>query len=351
MRAFSSLRPSRAFFWIAAVCGLATLGLAAMQAPARPWHRRRTVAIAAAPGGGEYFDYVYFDAASRRAYLSQGTTMDVVDVDSGKQVGRVSGLRRDHGVALPPGLGQGFISDGDAGEVAVFDVHTLRIIKHIPTAKDSDGMLYEPVDGRVWCFEGDPNSVSVIDPRSQSVVTTLPLGGAPEQAVTDGHGMIYDNLADKNQVAVINAHTLKVTARWPVAPAGEPVAMAMDAVHRKLFIGARNPAVMVEMDADSGKIVAGPFPIGPSVDSCVFDPGTAMAACSTRDGAIHVFHENASGIVTPFQVIKTEFGAKTMALDPRTHDFLTDTASRSASAPGRRPSFRPGTLHLLIYGR
>jgi hypothetical protein len=142
-----------------------------------------------------------------------------------------------------------------------------------------------------------------------------------------------------------------VTARWPVAPAGEPVAMAMDTAHRKLFIGARNPAVMVEMDADNGKIVAGPYPIGPSVDSCVFDPGAAVAACSTRDGAIHVFHENAQGIVSPLQVIKTEFGAKTMALDPKTHDFLTDTATRSPAAAGRRPSFKPGSLRLLVYGR
>jgi len=341
----------RTFACVAALGGAATLSLAALSKPAGGWHWLRTVPIAAAPGGGEYFDYVYVDSASRRAYLSQGTSEDVVDLDSGKQLGAVTGLQRDHGVVVPPGLGRGFISDGDAGQVAVFDVHSLRIVKRIPTAKDSDGMLYEPVHQRVWCFEGDAHSASVIDPQSETVVATLPLGGSPEQAATDGHGMIYDNLADKNQIAVINARTLKITHRWPVAPAGQPVAMAMDPVHRKLFIGARNPAVMIEMDADSGKIVAGPFPIGPGVDSCVFDSGTAVAACSTRDGAIHVFREDARGLVTPSQVIKTEFGAKTMALDPKTHEFLTDTAARSPAAPGRRPAFQAGTLRLLVYGR
>lgn len=325
------------------------LGLHAPVATAG-WHLVNNIPIAAAPGS-EYFDYVYFDANSGRVYVSQGSTMDVVDASTGKQIGAVTGLRRDHGVALPPGSHHGFISDGDAGEVAVFDTATLKIVKRIPTAKDSDGMLYEPVTRRVWCFEGDPNSVSVIDPATEAVVTTLPLGGSPEQAVADGSGRIYDNLSDKNQVAVINARTLTIEARWPVAPAGEPVAMAMDRAHRKLFVGARNPSVVVELDAVSGKVVAGPFPIGPSVDSCVFDDGTALAACSTRDGAIHLFHEGSDGLISPAGIIKTEFGAKTMTLDPARQMFYTDTARRAPSAAGARPAFQPGTLHLLVYGR
>lgn len=324
--------------------------LVAAAAQTGGYHLLRTIPLSAA-AGGEYFDYVYFDTSARRVYASQGTQINVVSADTGKQIGVITGLKRDHGIAVVPGLNRGFITDGDAAEVVTFDPATFQVTGHIKTAADSDGILYEPVTKTIWCFEGDPNSVSIIDPATAKLIDTLPLGGSPEQAVADGRGMIYDNLSDKNEVAAIDAITRTVTARWPVAPAGEPVAMAMDRKTRRLFVGARNPSVMVELDANTGKVVGGPFPIGPNVDSCVFDSATSLAACSTRDGAIHVFREDTNGRVTVGTTIKTEFGAKTMTLDPRTHDFYTSTAALSGSASARRPSFKPGTLHLLVYGR
>jgi YVTN family beta-propeller protein len=316
----------------------------------------RKVSLGAAPGGSEYFDYITFDSAARRVYLSHGTEVKVLDADNDKVIGDISGLKRDHGVAIVPELGRGFISDGDAGEVAIFDLKTLRITGHIKTDKDSDSILYDPASKRIFCFNGDPNSVSVIDPAAAKVISTLPLGGAPEQAVADGKGMIFDNLEDKNEVIAIDSRELKITARWPVAPAGQPVSIAMDRQSRRLFIGARNPAVFVVMDADTGKIIGPSFPIGARVDTTVFDPETLIAACSTGDGTIHLFHEDAPNRVSAVETVNTEYGAKTMALDPKTHHLLVDTSDFSAPATAgkqenARPVAKPGTFRLLVYGR
>ncbi|MGD0500483.1 MAG: YncE family protein [Bryobacteraceae bacterium] len=320
------------------------------------YHLLRTVPLAAAPGGGEYFDYLAFDAASRRVYVSRGTEFTVLNADTYAVIGNVTGLKRDHGVALVPDLGRGFISDGDAGEVLIFDLKTLKELGRVKTAQDSDSILYDDVSKRVFCFNGDPNTASVIDPAAGKVVATLALGGAPEQAVADGRGMIYNNLEDKNEVIAIDTRALKITARWPVAPAGQPVSMAMDRQTRRLFIGARNPAVFVVMNADNGKIIGPSFPIGARVDTSVFDPETKLAACSTGDGTIHVFHEDSPDKASAVETVKTEYGAKTMALDPKTHNLLVDTADFEPPAGGAppanaRPTPKPGTLRLLVYGR
>jgi len=321
------------------------------------YHLLKKVSYGAAEGGGEYFDYITVDAAARRAYLSHGTEVKVVDADSGALVGNITGLKRDHGVALVPELGRGFISDGDAGEAVIFDLKTLKTVGRVKADHDADSILYDPASKRIFVFEGDPNSCTVIDPATETVVATLPLGGAPEQAVADGKGMIYDNLEDKDQVIAIDSRKLKITARWPVAPAGHPVAIAMDREHRRLFIAGRDPQLLVVMGADNGKIIGSPFPIGSRVDANVFDPETKLVASSTGDGAIHIFHEDSPDKLSAVETVKTEFGAKTMALDAETHNLLVDTADFEPPPPasaqkGRsRPKAKPGTFHLLIYGR
>ena len=350
------MRPSNFVRLASGMCFLLSLAVFGFQ-PAGGYHLLRKVPLGAAPGGGEYFDYITFDAATRRVYLSHGTEVKVLDADTGKVLGDISGLKRDHGIALVPEVGRGFISDGDAGEVVVFDLKTLKVTGQIKTDKDSDSILYDAASKRIFCFNGEPNSVSVIDPASAKVISTLPLGGAPEQAVADGKGMIFDNLEDKNEVVAIDSRTLKITARWPVAPAGQPVSIAMDRQSRRLFIGARNPAVFVVMDADTGKIMGPSFPIGARVDTTVFDPETSIAACSTGDGTIHVFHEDSANKITAIETVKTEYGAKTMALDPKTHNLLVDTSdfSTTSASNGKqanpRPTAKPGTFRLLVYGR
>jgi DNA-binding beta-propeller fold protein YncE len=318
------------------------------------YHLLRIIPLDAAPGGGEYFDYINFNAASRRVYLSRGTEFTVLDGDTDAVIGNVTGLKRDHGVALAPELNRGFITDGDAGEVVIFDLKTLRETGRIKTDHDSDSILYDSVSKHVFAFNGDPHTVTVIDPAAGKAVATLALGGAPEQAVADGRGMIYDNLEDKNEVVAIDTRALKITARWPVAPAGQPVSIAMDRQSRRLFIGARNPAVFIVMNADTGKVIGSSFPIGARVDTSIFDPETKLAACSTGDGTIHIFHEDSSDAVSLVQTVKTQYGAKTMALDPKTHNLLVDTADFEVPAGGAanaRPVPKPGTLRLLIYGR
>ena len=321
------------------------------------YHLLKKIPLGAAEGGGEYFDYITFDTAARRVYLSHGTEIKVLDADTNAVVGTISGLKRDHGVALVPELGRGFISDGDAKQVVIFDMKTLKTIGQIKGETDADSILYDAVSKRIFVFNGQPKSCTVIDPAKGEVLSTLPLGGAPEQAVADGKGMIFDNLEDTNEVIAIDSRTLQIKSRWPVAPAGQPVSMAMDRVHRRLFIGGRGPKVLVVMDADSGKIIGQPFPIGARVDTNVFDPNTGLVASSTGDGTIHLIHEDSPDKFSVVETVQTEYGAKTMALDPKTHNLYVDTSDFGAPGaatekqpnPPRRAT--PGTFRLLIYGR
>ena len=326
-----------------------TVGVCSVLIAGGGYHLLRKVPFGAAPGGGEYFDYITFDAAARRVFLSHGTEVKVLDADTDAVVGNITGFKRNHGVAIVSELGRGFVSDGDAAEVVMFDLKTLNTLGHIKTDKDSDSIIYDPASKRIFCFEGDPNTVSVIDPATGKLVSTLPLGGAPEQAVADGKGMIYDNLEDKNEVIAIDSRTLKIVSRWPVAPAGQPVSIAMDRQHRRLFIGGRNPSVLVVMDADTGKLIGPALPIGARVDTTVYDAETGLVACSTGDGAIHIFHEDSPNKVSVVEAVKTEIGAKTMTLDPKTHNLLVDTADFQTQ-PGPRPTAKPGTFRLLVYG-
>jgi hypothetical protein len=183
------------------------------------------------------------------------------------------------------------------------------------------------------------------------------LGGAPEQAVADGKGMIYDNLEDTNEVIAIDSRDLKIKSRWPVAPAGQLVSIALDQVHRRLFIGGRKPKMLVVMDADSGKIIGQPFPIGDRVDTNVYDPETGLIAAATREGTLHIIHEDSPDKYSVVEIVKTEFGAKTMGLDPKTHNLYLTTSdfgpapAPTAQQPNPQPVATPGTFHLLIYGR
>ncbi len=194
----------------AALC-LFFLGLNVAAAPPDGgYHLLKKIPLGAAPGGGEYFDYIAVDAPSRRVYLSHGTEFIVLNADSGALIGKITGLKRDHGVAIVPALGRGFISDGDAGQAAIFDLKTLKITGAVKADRDADSILYDPSSKRVFVFNGEPKSSTVIDPATGTVVSTIPLGGSPEQAVADGKGTIYDNLEDTGEVIALDTHTLKI---------------------------------------------------------------------------------------------------------------------------------------------
>jgi DNA-binding beta-propeller fold protein YncE len=321
------------------------------------YHLVKTVPLGAAEGGGEYFDYITVDPAARRVYLSHGTEIKVLDADSYAVLGTISGFKRDHGVAIVSELGRGFVSDGDLGQAIIFDLKSLKKIGEVRADKDADSILYDPASKHIFVFNGEPKSATVIDPAKGTVLGTISLGGAPEQAVADGKGMIYDNLEDTNEVVAIDSRSLQVKSRWPVAPAGQPVSIAMDRKTRRLFISGRNPKLLVVMDADTGKIIGQSFPIGDRVDTTIFDPETKVVASSTREGTIHIFHEDSPDQLSVVEKVKTEFGAKTMALDPKTHRLFVDTsdfdppAAPTEKQRNPQPRAKPGTFRLLVYGR
>jgi len=348
---------SRLFSLVAGLCA-AGLGICAFAAGSLNGYRLiKKVSFGAAPGDTEYFDYITVDSAARRVYLSHGTEIKVIDADKYTEVGTITaGFKRDHGVALVPELNRGFVSDGDLAEAVMFDMKTLKVLSHIKTEKDCDSIFYDPATKRIFTFNGSSKNASVIDPAKGAVIQTISLGGAPEQAVMDGKGMIYNVLQSTNEVVAIDARAMTVKSRWPVAPAGAPTTIAMDREHRRLFVGGRNPKMLVVMDADSGKVIGPGFPIGDRVDTNVFDPETGIVAAATREGTLHIFHEDSPDKLSVVETVKTEFGAKTMGLHPKTHNLFLTTSDfdpappKTEKQPNPQPVAKPGTFRVLIYG-
>ncbi len=319
-------------------------------ASAGQYHLLTTYKYGVAPGGKEYFDYIAVDSPARRVYLSHGTEVLVVNADNGAVIGKISGFLRDHGIALVKSLGLGFVTDGDAARVGVFDINTLKKVGEIPAADDADCVIYDPASRHVFTFNGDSQNSTVIDPKTRQVIATVQLGGKPEFAVADGKGTIYNNLEDKSEVVVLDSRVLKIKSRWPIAPAGEPAPITMDAAHRRLFVSGRKPAKMVVMDADTGKVLQA-FDISEGADASVFQPEAGLLFVSTRAGKIHVFHEDTPDKFSEVETVDTEVGAKTMGVDSKTNHLLADTADFTKPAAGQRPSAIPGTFRLLVYGK
>jgi len=334
----------------------ALLAASAFAATAINYHLVNTYKFGAAPGGREYFDYITFDPGSPRLYLTHGTEVLVANADTGAEEGKISGLKLSHGVAVVPELGRGFISDGAQGKAIIFDVKTLKVVGEANAAPDADCIIYDPASKRVFTFNGDSHSATAIDPASAKVVGTIDLGGAPEFAVADGRGMIYNNLEDKSEVLAIDSQNLQVKSHWPIAPAGAPAPIAMDREHRRLFIAGREPAMMVVMNADNGKVIQS-FPISKGADAEVYDQKTGLIFVSTREGWVHIFHQDSPDRYSEAGKVKTEFGAKTMAYDPKTQRIFVDTAEFEKTPeptkenPHPRPRAVPGTFHVLVYAR
>lgn len=337
---------------------VAALLVAAGLSFARPdsgYHLLKTYKFGAAPGStDEYFDYVTVDPAARRVYLSRGTAVEVMNADTGALVGYIPGFKRQHGVALAPEFNRGFITDGQLAQVTIFNLKTLKPLSQVKADPDTDCVVYDPASKRVFTMNGDSKSSTVIDAKTGAVIKTIALGGSPEFAVADGKGMIYANLADKNQVAAIDARNLEVKSKWSTAPSGASTALAIDREHRRLFSAGRKPRTLVVMDADNGKIIQS-FPISDRTDAAAYDPDTKMIYVSTFAGDINVFHEDSPDHFSAVDTIKSQLGAKTMGLDTKTHDLFLDTAdfapasASTAGRPGPQPRV-PGTFRVLVYG-
>jgi YVTN family beta-propeller protein len=331
-------------------------GMVAARSSDAAYHLLKTYHFGPAAGAtGEYFDYITVDSAARRVYLGRGTEVQVINADTGKALGRITGFKRQHGVAIASAFDRGFITDGGSGTVTIFDLRTLKTISTVTAQPDADCVVYDPVSKRVFTMNGDPESSTVIDARTGKVVKTIPLGGAPEFAVADGRGMIYANLASTNQIVAIDTDSMTVKSRWSSSPAGHPTAMAIDTAHRLLFSAGRDPAVLVILDAKTGNVVQS-FPITDGVDAARYDPATRDVFVSTFAGRLHIFHENSPDRFTALPAVTTELGAKTMGLDLKTHNVFVDTADFTPPPPGatgraRRPRSVLGTYRVLVYGR
>jgi len=339
------------------ICAIAVGAAGVGMGATSGYHLLKKYSFGAAEGSNrEYFDYITVDSPSRRVYVSHGTEIKVLDADTGTLVGNITGLKQDHGVAVAEEFGRGFISDGAQGKAIIFDLKSLKVTGEVKADKDADCVIYDPASKRVFVMNGDPHSSTVIDAKSGDVVGTIELGGGPEFAVADGSGTVYINLEDKSELVAVDSGTLKIKSRWPVAPAGAPTALAIDAKHRRLFSAGRNPQNMVVMDADGGKVIQS-FPISAGVDAAAYDRDTGMIFASTRDGMIHVFHEDSPDKFSEVETVKTEFGAKTMGLDTKTHNLFVDTADFAEPAPPTAEQPHPqrtavmGTFRVLVYGR
>jgi len=275
------------------------------------------------PGQGGW-DYLIVDEGPRRLYVSHGTQVEVLDVDSGAIVGKIPNTLGVHGIALVPELGRGFISDGQTSTVTIFNLKTLETIGQVPAGKKPDGIIFDPATHQVFAFNGGSNSVTVISAADGKVAGTVDLGGGPEFAVADGQGHVFNNLEDQNQVVKIDSAKLVVEQRWPLAPCEAPSSMAMDRPNRRLFIGCRNK-VMAVVDADSGKVIT-TVPIGDHVDATAFDPDSRLIFNSNGEGTITVVRQDTPDRYSVVETIKTLPKAKTMAFDPKTHHLFLSTA-------------------------
>jgi hypothetical protein len=333
------------------------------KAAASGYHLIKTISLPPAPGGGEYYDYISVDAGARRVYVSHGTEVVVLNADNYSVVGKIEGLSRCHGIAVARDLGKGFITDGDSRpsatvqEVVVFDLKTLKVTGRVKTDQpDTDAIIYEPVTKHIFTFNGDSHNSTVIDAVKETVITNIDLIGKVEFPAVDGKGMVYDNNPEKNDIVAIDARTNTIKSRWPTAPEGAPTSMAIDAKNRRLFSGGRGPQFVIMMDADTGKVLQS-YPISAGVDANSFDPGTGMLFVATREGMMHIYHEDSADKLSEVEAVKTEYGAKTLQVDPKTHKaFLTTSDFNPPAAPTEKQphplaTAKPGNFRVLVYGK
>jgi DNA-binding beta-propeller fold protein YncE len=340
------------------VCAIALAALAITTFSARPvaaadgdYHLLKKVVL----GGEGFWDYLICDSDARRVYISRGTHVMVVDADTYAVVGDIPGTDGVHGIALAPEFGRGFTSNGRSNTVTIFDLKTLKVLGTAPTGEGPDAIVYDPASKRVFTLNGHAGTATAIDAASGKPVGTVTLGGKPEFAAADGQGHVYNNLEDKSEIVQIDSQKLTVTATWPLAPGDSPSGLAMDREHRRLFAGCHNQ-MMAILDADSGKVVATPA-IGQGVDANAFDPGTQFAFSSNGDGTLTIVHEDSPEKFTPVASVTTQRGARTMALDVKTHNVFLVTAefgpapAATADHPHPRPQAVPGSFTLLVFGQ
>ena len=333
-----------------AACAAALFGTAFAQAP--QYRVRQTWHV----GGDGWWDYMTVEPAAHRLYIARGNRVQVVDTQSGKLIAEMGGMSGTHGIALNDNGKFGYISDGGAGMVRVFDRATLKVVASIPAQKDPDAILFDPATKRVFAFNGRSQSATVIDTDTYKVLQTIPLPGKPEFAQADGKGNVYVNIEDKNQIVQIDAVTLKATVTWPIAPCDSPSGLAIDRAHNRLFSVCDNH-VMTVVDATTGKVVA-TAPIGSGPDATRYDAQAHLVfSPNGRDGTLTVIQQQSPDSYNVVQTVTTQRGARTMALDSENGTIYLVTAGfgppppASAAIPHPRPAMLPNSFAVLVVGK
>ena len=322
---------------------LAAVGLLLVQA-ASGYHVIGEIKV----GGEGGWDYLTVDSAARRLYVSHGTHVVVVDLDGRKIVGDIPDTPGVHGIALAPELKKGFISNGRANTVTIFDLQTLKATGTVMTGENPDAIRYDSISGRVFAFNGRSKSVTVIDAKSGNVVATVPLGAKPEFSVADGKGKVYANLEDTNELVELDAAKAVVVKKYSLSPCSGPSGLAIDVKNRRLFSACSNRLLAVS-DPDAGKVVATP-PIGAGPDGAAYDPGTGYAFTSNGDGTLTVVRQ----VGATWEVVEniaTERGARTIDVDEKTHNVYLPTAKITQATGGGRSTFIPDSFKVLVVGK
>ena len=342
---------ARNWKWLISALGV-SLAAVAFAAAGPGYHVVKSFKV----GGEGGWDYLTTDPGARRLYISRGTHVVVLDLDSGKTVGDIPDTQGVHGIALAPDLGKGFTSNGREGTVTIFDLKTLAPTgSKVKAGENPDAILYDPASKRVFTFNGRSHDSTAIDAETGKVLGTIPLDGKPEFAASDAKGEIFVNIEDKSELDAIDPNKLEVKAKWPLAPCTEPSGLSIDRKNRRLFVGCDNK-MMAVVDADSGKVLATPA-IGEGVDATSFDDATGLAFASCGEGVLTVVKEESPSKFEVAESVPTQRGARTMALDGQTHNVYTVTASfgeRPAATtdnPHPRPPMVPDSFIVLVVGK
>jgi outer membrane protein assembly factor BamB len=302
-------------------------------------------------GGDGSWDYIVPDPPNHRIFIGRQDRVMVVDEDSGKLLGEVTGIQGAHGTAVAESSGHGFATSGRDESVVMFDLKTFKTLGRIHAAEDADAIIYDRASDRVFTFNGDAHSSTVIDPRAGKLITNIPLGGKPEYGASAGDGKVYANLTDTAEVVEIDAKSATVSRRWSTTPCKNPVSMAIDPRDHRVFSGCRS-GVMAVSDYQAGKVVA-TVPIGTGVDGTGFDPASNDAFASNADGTMTIIHQDSPDQYRVTQTLQTAEAARNMGLDPTNHRvFLVAAKFGPAPAGGRgRGAVLPGSFALMVVER
>jgi len=298
-------------------------------------------------GGDGSWDYIVPDPPNHRLFIARQTRVMVVDEDTGKLLGEVTGINGAHGTAVAESTGHGFATSGNDQAVVMFDLKTFKALGRIPAAEDADAIVYDSASNRVFTLNGDAHSSTVIEPKAGTLITNIPLGGKPEYGASAGDGKVYANLTDIGEVVEIDAKTATVTRRWSTAPCKQPVSMAIDTGHHRLFSGCRS-GVMAVSDYQAGKVVA-TLPIGAGVDGAGYDAASGNAFASNADGKLTVIHQDSPDQYHVLANVDTPQGARNMGLDPANHRvYIVSAKFGPVPAGGKRGPVLPGTFTLMV---